>query len=583
MTERLSPRPYQWDCISAVYENCDYFPDQPEPDGIRRYKRPAVVLPTGAGKTVIFSWISHLWTQARKANNPQRLGRVVILVHRDELVDQTLNKLHAVDHTLSIGAVRGKEDDHAGRDVIVASVQTLRRPDRLRRVQDTGMVGLVIVDECHHATAASYRRIMDYFGCFDEVTEPMTFAGAYAVGFTATLQRADTARLSDVWQSVIYRRDILDMIAGYKNQHDEFVPGGYLVNPTGKLVTVDGLSLSEVATSGGDYQLGSLSEALMSADAPDFVADAYMEHAPDKPGVVFTPTVETAHAFADALSRRGLSTLPVWGAMPSEARKEAVTSFRDGSTQILVNCMVLTEGFDAPRAEVAVIARPTKSAALYVQMVGRVLRPFPGKTSALVLDIVGASREHRLASLCDLTSERIQVINDGESLMEAVAREKEARNPALRDYVITYEDVDLFQRSTRANFLQTYEGIWFVAGKHNVWFIWPGNESGLYHVGVRPLEGRGGSWLYKNLPIDQAMAWAETEAIAADEWNISYARRDAAWRRRKEPATKGQLVIARRFGITPPAGVTKRELSDMINVAQVSPILDKALKKRRTK
>jgi superfamily II DNA or RNA helicase len=583
MKDRLSPRPYQWECISAVYEHFDYLPDQPEPNGIRRYKRPAVVLPTGAGKTVIFSWISHLWTEARKRSHPLRLGRVVILVHRDELVDQTLNKLHAVDQTLSVGTIRGKEDDHAGRDVIVASVQTLRRPERLRRVQETGRIGLVIVDECHHATAASYRRIMDEFGCFEEITDPMIFAGAYAVGFTATLQRADSARLSDVWQSVIYRRDILDMIAGYTNEHDDFVPGGYLVNPRGKLVTVDGLSLSEVATSGGDYQLGSLSDALMSADAPDFVANAYMEHAPDKPGVVFTPTVETAHAFAEALSRRGLSTLPVWGAMPAEARKEAVSSFRNGGTQILVNCMVLTEGFDAPRAEVAVIARPTQSASLYVQMVGRVLRPFPGKTSALVLDIVGASREHRLASLCDLTSERIQVINEGESLMEAVAREKEARNPALRDYVVTYEDIDLFQRAARANFLQTHEGVWFVAGKSDVWFIWPGKEAGTYNVGVRPLEGRGGLWLHKNVTLEQAMAWAETEAISADDDMVSYARRDAAWRRRKEPATNSQLLVARRFGVTPPAGVTKRELSDMISVARVSAILDKNLKKRQAK
>lgn len=581
MKDRLSPRPYQWECISAVYEHFDYFPDQPEPEGIRRYKRPAVVLPTGAGKTVIFSWLSYLWTEARKAKNPQRRGRVVILVHRNELVDQTLEKLRSVDSGLSIGAVRGNEDDHIERDVIVASVQTLRRPERLQAVQRSGQIGLVIVDECHHATAASYRRIMDEFGCFDEVTEPRVFAGAYAVGFTATLHRADSARLSDVWQHVIYRRDILDMIAGYTNDNGEFVDGGYLVNPRGKLVTVDGLSLAEVATSGGDYQLGSLSEALMSADAPEFVADAYMEHAPDKPGVVFTPTVETAHAFADALSRRGLSTLPVWGAMPADARKETVNSYRDGSTQVLVNCMVLTEGFDAPRAEVAVIARPTKSASLYVQMVGRVLRPYPGKTSALVLDIVGASREHRLASLCDLTSERIQVINEGESLMEAVAREKEARNPALRDYVVTYEDVDLFQRGSRANFLRTHEGIWFVAGKSDVWFIWPGNESGSYHVGVRPLEGRGGSWLHKNVTIEQAMAWTETEAIAADSWDMSYARRDAGWRRRKEPATKGQIIVARRYGIDPPAGVTKREISDMINVARVSRILDKPLKKRR--
>lgn len=554
MTDILKLRDYQWQAHDAVWQNTTGFVSKQSDEPL---KRPAVVLPTGGGKTVIFARLAMDWIRIRKS-------RVCILVHRDELVNQTLEKLSAVAPAVKVGAIRGKQDDHAERDVIVASVQTLRRPSRMARLRESGGIGLIIVDECHHATAASYRAILREFGCFDE---PGT--GAYAVGFTATMSRADTAQLSEIWQKVVYQRDILDMIND-----------GFLVNVSGKLVTIDGLSLSEVAVSGGDYQVGSLSEALMSADAPEFVARAYAEHAAELPGIVFTPTVETAHAFADALKDRGISAEPVWGAMPAENRRELIAAYRAGSVQVLVNCMVLTEGFDAPRAQVAVIARPTKSAALYVQMVGRVLRPFPGKGDALVLDIVGASREHRLVTLADLTSKRVTEVREGESLMEAVQREKEARNPALRDYVVTYEDVDLFKRS-RANFLQTHEGIWFIASENHVWFVWPEKEPDMYRIGHRPMEKKGGGWLNRMLTLEQAMAWCETEAL---ESSMAMAvRRDASWRKKREAPSEFQLRAARRYGVKVPDGVTKRELSDMINVARVSRFLDAPLRKKRGK
>jgi superfamily II DNA or RNA helicase len=547
----LKLRPYQTECLTKIHDALQ--------SGI---KRAAVVLPTGSGKTVIFAHLCGEWRDLRAAGMVS--GRVLILVHRDELIRQTVKKLHDDSPGLKVGVVKANENDHEDRDVIVASIQTVRKLFRLDQITASGAIGLVIVDECHHAAAESYLTVLNALGCFN------TFGGASAVGFTATLIRADKKSLGTVWQEVVYQRDILDMIRD-----------GYLVNPTGKMVTIDGLSLSQVTMSGGDYATGSLSEMLMSADAPKFAADAWMEHAPDRPGVAFTPTVETAHAFTEEFSARGLATAAIWGAMGDDLRSDTLRAAHAGDIQVLVNCMVLTEGFDWPRAEVVMVARPTTSAALYVQMVGRGLRPYPGKDGALVLDIVGASREHKLATLADLTSRRIENIYEGESLMDAVAREREARNPLLADYAVGYEDVDLFQRSYAA-WLQTKKGIWFVSTKTNIYFVWTGSEPGLYRLGKRPLRVPRGQrvpteWLKADVTLETAMSWGSQLAISEDP-DCNVAMRGASWRR-KNPSER-MVAYARRLGLGDDIflGMSQGEVSELIDIHIASRMLDKAVR-----
>lgn len=544
LREALSPRPYQNECIRAVLDAAS--------QGTRR---PACVLPTGSGKTIIFSHLCRHW------NEYGFPGRVLILVHRDELVRQTVDKLQRVAPHLKVGIVQAQQDEHVDCHVIVASVQTVRKMYRLDNITASGKIGLVIVDECHHATAESYVTVLNALGCFNPDDDTI------AVGFTATLSRSDMKSLGDVWERVVFQRDILDMIPEY------------LTDVSGRMVTVDGFSLSQVAMRGGDFAIGSLSEALLSNDAPDFIAEAYVEHAADKPGIIFTPSVDTAHAFTEALSRRGIAARAVWGAMAQDERRDVLRDAHEGRVQVLVNCMVLTEGFDWPRAEVAVIARPTTSSSLYVQMVGRVLRKYPGKEKALVLDIVGATQEHRLATLADLTSNRIQIIQEGESLTEAVRRERKEGNEYLKDYVILYQDVDLFHRS-QAVWLQTYEGIWFVSTRENVYFIWPGTDPGMYHVGVKPLRGKGGGWTHRDIDLETAMEWAEQEATAADPMT---ARRRASWRVGRKPPSQGQRDFAARLRLDVPENATKREISDMIDVRVVSRLLDKPLKRGKNR
>lgn len=531
----LRTRPYQDEALAALREGW-----------AGDYTRQAVVLPTGMGKTVIFS---------RLVADEHAAGRrSAVLVHRDELVNQTVEKIAAVDPDIRVGVVKA-ERNQTDTDVMVCSVQTLARRSRLERVPRPG---LVIVDECHHAAADTYRLALEWFGCFDAP------GGTRAAGFTATLHRNDERGLGDIWERVAYKRDILFGIKA-----------GYLSDVRGVAVELDGLDLAKVARSRGDYQDGDLGRALMTAGAGEVIAESYREHAGDRQGVVFAPTVATAESFAEDLNAAGIVTEVITGATPLEDRALVYKRYRAGEVQVLSNCMVLTEGWDAPWASCCVVARPTESPSLYTQMVGRVLRPWPGKPDALVLDVVGASARHKLATIADLHESRVE-IKPGETLAGAVEREEQER--AERGKAAgsrQAREVDLFHTS-RSVWLQTPGGVWFIPTRQSVYFIWP--ENGHFRVGRTgtPYAMAGGGWLRNEpLPLEYAMAWAEQYAEEADP---SVASRTAPWRTSKKPSDAQVNHAAKlRIPLEHPDGtpLRKGELSDAISVFYASKLFDK--------
>lgn len=524
MTDVFPLRTYQSDAVAAV-----------EGAWQRGINRAAVVLPTGSGKTVVFA---HMAKRAYDAGH-----RTLIIAHRDELLRQAADKLTTVAPAARVGIVKAAENEHQDAAVVVASVQTLARPHR--RNQITG-VGLVVVDEAHHAAADTYRHVMADFGCW---------RGLPTAGFTATMVRGEGG-LAEVWPEVVYRRDILEMIAD-----------GHLVDPRGLAVDVDALNLDDVATSGGDFQDGALGAALESTDAAGAVAEAYLEHAADRSGVVFTPTVATAQQFAEVLTEAGIPAAAVWGAMPAQERAEVLDRYASGEIQVLTNCAVLTEGFDSPQASCVVIARPTRSVGLYIQMVGRVLRPFPGKTDALVLDLAGVSSRHRLASIVDLTGYEVPEPADGETLAEAAARGK-AGVSAIGS--VAWVDVDLFHTSSTA-WLRTHAGIWFIpAGTDCYYLLVPGEAPQTVQIwrwtragGFRPAPDQ------RDLSLDWGMRWAE---FFAERRAHHITHKDANWRR--TPATDRQLKTARRCRIPVPASATKGFVSDAIASHFASRVID---------
>ncbi len=537
-------------------------------------QRPAVVLPTGAGKTVVFSHLAQQFREWRtyantgEAHSP---ARVVILVHRDELADQTLAKLAIVAPGLSLGKVKAG-DNEVTADVMVCSVQTLARENRMHQVLDAqayaGDIGLVIVDECHHAVADSYKKIMASLGCYDGGREHL------AVGFTATLARGDGKGLGDVWNDVVFTRSILWMIAN-----------GYLVDVRAQQVEMEDLDLGAVKRSGGDYSAKSLGEAMEAAGAPEVIRQTIRNKAADRRSIlVFTPTVALALETADALNGDGIPTGVVHGGTPREDRLLLYKRFATGEVRVIVNCMVLTEGADFPFADCAVIARPTRSETLFIQMVGRVLRPSPstGKTDALVLILSGEGGTIR--TLIDLEPEVIIPIDDGESLAEAYERQEEIREEqeasrAAREAArplrlqLKTRDIDLFKSSPAYQWLRTVKGVQFIPlGGNGEILIWPcAEQEGLWDV-VHAPEGRNNPWkrLHTCLDLSMAMAWGESEAEERSAINTG---KGASWRKKK--ASEAQVNFASSLGRTVPEGARAGEVGDIISQALATRRIDK--------
>lgn len=333
-------------------------------------RRPALLMATGLGKTVVFAELARLMaTQAAR--------RPVVLVHRDELVRQSVSKLQAADPALRIGVIQGPEMGIARTDIVVASVQTLIR--RLG-VIDPSRFDLLIVDECHHASAVSYQRILEHFGAFDFDSRTLS------LGVTATMARGDKRGLGDVWDKVVFERDIR---YGVEN--------GHLVPAEVRTVRLAGLDTDTIRKIDGDLAPGPLAKAMSGVGAGPIIARAYSEFGRDEAGrfrraIVFAPTIETAQAWACDFRDVGARIEVVTGKTPTEARQAMYARVGAGMSDALISVMVLVEGFDLPAVEVGIIGRPTKNMALLTQMAGRVLRPSPatGKTCALLIDAVGA-------------------------------------------------------------------------------------------------------------------------------------------------------------------------------------------------
>jgi superfamily II DNA or RNA helicase len=370
----LDLRPYQRRALTAI--------DEAEREGLRR---PLLVFPTGTGKTVIFSHA--LKERAEK-------GRGLILVHREELAEQARDKLAMVAPDLRTGIVKAERND-VDADVVIGSVPTLARDGRLAQIMESARrspFATVVADEAHHAPAPTWTKVLRGLGAWSEF-------GPLTLGFTATPER-DNGKTLGVWERVVSYMSIREAIYGDRKKGEE---GGYLVPILPAVVVETDMDLDKVHRGrDGDLSGGDLGKELENSGAIAQIADAYKEHAADRKGVAFTPTIATAHALAAELNKRGIPAEAVDGGTETELRRAILRRLKTGETQVVVNCAVLTEGFDEPSISCVVVARPTRFHGLYVQMIGRGTRLYPGKKDLMVLDIVGASNRHELIGLVDL-------------------------------------------------------------------------------------------------------------------------------------------------------------------------------------
>lgn len=342
-----------------------------------------------SGKTIVF------------ASLIQRMGaRALVLAHRDELIQQAVDKIRTVMPKAHVGVVKAeKNDGHA--PIVVASIQTLASEKRRRQIADQNW-DLVVCDECHHAAAKSYRDLFDALGAGAK-------GGPLLLGVTATPDRGDRIRLDDVFDGIVYQVGLLDLIAQ-----------GHLCDVQAVRVSIQ-VDMDSIRKTAGDYNQGDLERALENADQPAQTAIAIKEHAADRRTLVFTASVALAEETAAEIAALGIRCEWVSGNMPMVDRRAILARFQSGETQCVVNCMVLTEGFDCPEVDCVAIARPTTSRALYQQMVGRGLRNAPGKSNCLVIDVVGVTQRHDLQTAATLAGvDFSKGAGNGESMMQAI-------------------------------------------------------------------------------------------------------------------------------------------------------------------
>ncbi len=339
-------RDYQSDCIGEI--RAAYRAGR---------QSPLLVSPTGSGKTVMFAFISH--GTSRKGN------RVLILVHRQELVDQTCRTLLAfgVDHGV-IAAGRSPDRTHA---VQVGSVQTVvRRLDYFRP-------DLIIIDEAHHGTAGSWRKVLD--------ANPQ----ARILGVTATPERLDGKGLKDVFDDLIRGPEVSWLI-----------DNGHLSRPR-YYAPPQAANLTGLHMRGGDYAKDELAKAMDDKAITGDAVEHYARICGGVPAVAFCVSVAHAQHVAEQFQAAGFRAAVLDGTLDRDSRRDRVKALGDGRLQVLTSCEIINEGFDLPIVTAAILLRPTMSLGLHLQQVGRVLRPAPGKDRAIILDHVGNLARHGFA------------------------------------------------------------------------------------------------------------------------------------------------------------------------------------------
>jgi superfamily II DNA or RNA helicase len=421
---------------------------QSDPDGLRWYQREAfdaimagfqtfrsqmIVMATGTGKTQTFGAIAKHWP-----------GSVLIIAHRDELVDQARERLEQMTGEY-VEIEQGGLRCNPSTRIVIGSAQTLAKQNRLEAL-GKDRFSLIIPDEFHHYVSPTWRRPLEYFN-------------AKILGVTATPDRADEKALGQIAENVAYIMDVVDGIEQ-----------GYLVPIRGRQVILENIELDGVKTAKGDFVATQLDEAMVKA--VEGIVAGVLKYEPDRQAVCFFPGVKSAELAAHRFNTlKPGSACFISAKTPPDERKQMVRDFKAGRYIYLCNCMIAIEGFDAPQADLIVMGRPTKSRSLYAQMVGRGTRVLPGlvehyeggelsevrrqkvtqsaKPDLVVLDFVGNSTKHTLMTPVDLLGgnysedevtkakelEKDNPGQDAKALLETARREIVALAQAVRSQV----------------------------------------------------------------------------------------------------------------------------------------------------
>ena len=517
-------------------------------------RRQLACLPTGSGKTVIFAEFPRYFRMQ---------NQMLVLAHRSELLDQARDKLRQANPELHIAVEQAGRSADPVCDVVVASVPTLGRKGskRLQRL-DPNRFFLVVVDEAHHATAATYTRVLDYFRVFEPNTRKLL------VGFTATPKRGDGQGLDSVFQEISFSRSMPEMIQS-----------GYLAPVAAYRVETD-IDLSRVRIRMGDFVTSHLSLAVNIEPRNDLIVKVFRDHLKDRQTLCFCVDVAHTHSLSDAFNKAGIPAAAISGDMDRSRREKVLREFHAGGIQVLANCMVLTEGYDEPSVSGIILARPTKSALLYTQMIGRGTRLHPGKQNVTIIDIVDVTRDHSLTTLPSLFgfSESFDLEGHTTDDVQQAIRWVENHRPwipidqalSLSDLRYRCRRVDLLDLETPAELLSYSRFAWVSVGKGGYRLGLAGGKS----IMVAPTIL--GDWevvlhqhgtdlvITRGDDVRTAITLAEAHTTHHLSESVGLVARNTRWRR--APASQKQLKLLRSRKIRVPKGLTKGQASHLISM-----------------
>ena len=425
MAEMHSLRPYQVEAIAEIERAWE-----------RGERSPMITMATGLGKTTVFAEVIR--------RHYARTGhRALVLAHRIELIDQAAQRLTATGVLCEVesGDRRASRlGASLGVQAVVATVQTMRGKRLGQWPRDS--FSLIVIDECHRATAAIYREVLEHF------------PDAVVLGVTATPDRGDNIAIGEVFTAG----------AVFEHTIRQGIEGGFLCDIRAKTIDLDRVTIDGVRTSkqdhGRDLRADDLAKAMAGEECLHAIAAPLAREAGARSTLVFMPSVELTHELGRVLAGYvgAAKVRSLDGSSDPDDRRAAIAAYACGEVQFLVNCALFTEGFDAPITSCVAVARPTKSRALYTQMVGRGTRLYPGKTDLLVLDFFPANTRHDLAKTVDIfdgetldsqtKAIRDELVKSGETVLRATEQAKQRAREAEEKRAREREKADLAIRAT---------------------------------------------------------------------------------------------------------------------------------------
>lgn len=562
---------------------------------------------TGTGKTSTFSSLPARlapWLETFPATS----RRMLVIAHREELIAQAVTRLRSFNPGVMVDIEQAGLYSSRYSEIVVASIQTLTagKCRRLKRLIAREPFRLVIYDESHHASSPSARTALVHLGFLppadasdkESLDAPsyedvQTMASALAgwdaiapkdrllVGFTATPNRSDGVGLGCIFQSIVDTYPIRQAI-----------DDGWLV-PIVPWVVETATDLDTVRINHGDFNQKDLASAVNTPQRNQLAVAGWHEHALNRPTIAFTVDVAHAYALADAFSASGIKAAAVSGETPKEERAATLAAFTRGDVLVLCNCQVFTEGTDLPLASCILMAKPTKSATLYTQCVGRGLRTYQGKADCVILDVVDVARRHSLQQAPVLYGLPPNLNAKGKTL-RSVAEDLEAflvKYPgfnvegagrlSLAELQAKATQIDIWMVPTVGAFGagRTLNWIKIAQDSYRVQYPWAdGTEAltvtkdmlGHYDVSLTlrtPLgPARQRTIAAQVESAEQAAGLAEAFVKAERQSVTKLVDKDAPWR--KKPANDKQLGLMRILNIPIKRGITAGEASTQIDIAK---------------